>query len=120
MADVYQAQGDYRQRCLALMDARVAVWDVLRQSMRQGSLDADIRIDTAVANDFKGFLADHREIKRIGFNGRKAEALFRRLVLPSLKHDAYELVSLPSTSPAHAALSFDKKLAIWRSMLLEN
>ena len=119
MADLYAAQGDYQQRCLALLDARVAVWDVLRQSVRPGSLDANIRIDSAVANDFDGFLAAHPQLQRIGFNGRKAEALFRRLVLPSLKRDVCKLVLLPSTSPAHAALPFDKKLAIWRSMLLD-
>lgn len=119
MADLYQAHGDYRNRCLALQDARVAVWDVLRHSVRPGSLDANIRMETAVANDFDGFFAAHPALSRIGFNGRKAEALFKRLVLPRLNCDVCELVLLPSTSPAHAALSFDKKLAIWRSMLLD-
>ena len=42
MADVYGARGDYQQRCLKLLDSRIAVWDVLRQSERPGSLDANI------------------------------------------------------------------------------
>ncbi len=111
------AEGDYPARCRALTAAGIAVWDVLQSSVRPGSLDADIRLDTARPNDFAAFFDRHPGVRRVGLNGRKAEELYRRLVLPELTLPAQELIALPSTSPAHAAMSFDKKLEIWRSML---
>lgn len=118
MAALFGADGDYRQRCDALIAARVALWDVLAESVRPGSLDADIRTETARVNDFATFFDAHREIVTIGFNGRKAESLFRRLVLPQLDGRVPGLVSLPSTSPAHAALGVDEKRRIWQQRLL--
>jgi G:T/U-mismatch repair DNA glycosylase len=53
------------------------------------------------------------------FNGRRAHDIYRRVVLPSLT-DAYAslpLAILPSTSPAHAALSLDRKLATWKAFI---
>lgn len=119
MAELYGARGDYKARCSALMEAGVAVWDVLEASERPGSLDADIQLETARPNDFAAFLATHADICRIGFNGRKAEALFQRLVRPQLAQVPPQTVLLPSTSPAHAALSVDEKLAIWRRLLAD-
>ncbi len=43
--------------------------------------------------------------------------MFRKLVVPALAGTLPDLVSLPSTSPAYAALSFDNKLEIWAGML---
>lgn len=110
--------GDYPTRCRQLIAAGIAVWDVLHSSVRPGSLDADIRTESAVANDFQAFFIAHPGVRWVGLNGRKAEALYRRLVLPGLDSPSPTLLSLPSTSPAHAAMSFDKKLEIWRSMLV--
>lgn len=118
MAALYGVQGDYAQRCQGLLSAGVAVWDVLRHSVRPGSLDADIHMKSARANDFRQFFARHPRVQLVGFNGRKAEMLFKKLALAKLDAVPGEFVSLPSTSPAYASLSFDKKLAIWRSMLL--
>lgn len=117
MGELIGAKGDYAERCERLTEAGIAVWDVLCSSVRPGSLDADIRIDTAKPNDFAGFFARHPGVRRVGLNGRKAESLYRRLVLPELDAPSRDLIPLPSTSPAHAAMPFDKKLEIWRSML---
>lgn len=117
MGELVGAEGEYSARCKALMDAGIAVWDVLHSSVRPGSLDADIRMETARPNDFAGFFERHPDVRRVGLNGRKAEDIFRRQVLPDLDAASPELVSLPSTSPAHAAMSFANKLEIWRSML---
>lgn len=118
MASVLDIDGSYAERCHGLKQNRVALWDVLCESVRPGSLDARIRIDTAVANDFGRFLADHRNIDRIGFNGRKAADLFRRFVAPGLPPDRYLIEVLPSTSPAYAGMRFDEKCAIWREFLI--
>ena len=118
MRDIAGADGSYAERCKALLAARIAVWDVLRHSVRPGSRDADIRLDTSEANDFRGFLREHPSIGRILFNGRTAERLFHRLVLVGEQMPVPDLVSLPSTSPAHAAMPLAEKLARWRRAIL--
>jgi double-stranded uracil-DNA glycosylase len=117
MSALLGVSGDYQSRCGQLTRERIAVWDVLASSVRPGSMDADIRLDSAQPNDFAKFLAEHTGIERIGFNGRKAEQLFRRLVMPNLEPPLPQLISLPSTSPAYAAMSFNDKLEAWASRL---
>ena len=105
----------YEVRVDALRAADVALWDVLRACTRPGSLDSAIEQHSAVPNDFAGFLAAHRRIRRICFNGATAEALYTRLVQPRLAPSAaIEHLRLPSTSPAHAALPFAAKLRAWQ------
>ena len=104
----------YPNKTQALLDAHIAVWDVMHSCFRPGSLDAAIDKNSIVANDFKGFLAEHPHINQVFFNGATAEQAFRRLVLPNLIKPTLRLQRLPSTSPAHAALSFQQKLLDWR------
>lgn len=97
----------YAERGAILKAHRIALWDVLRSCVRLGSLDADIRDEAP--NDF----AAHPHIKRIGCNGAKAAASFRKYAATTVPSGA-EIIILPSTSPAHAGLSFEKKCAAWR------
>lgn len=113
----FDPAADYARRLHALQRAGVALWDVLQACERPGSLDADIRGDTLVPNDFVAFLRDHPHLVRVCFNGAKAASLYRRHVLPKLADRPLQYVDLPSTSPAHAAASFEKKLAAWREAL---
>lgn len=108
---------DYAARVAALQAAHIALWDVLQSCRREGSLDTRIARGSEVANDFPGFLRTHPGITRIFFNGAKAEASFRRLVLPELAPTTLQLSRLPSTSPAHAALSLADKIAAWRAII---
>ncbi|MBK8283704.1 MAG: DNA-deoxyinosine glycosylase [Ahniella sp.] len=103
----------YATRVTMLLDAGVALWDVLHTCVRPGSLDS--RIDAPEANDLAGFLGDHPAIRRIVFNGAAAEALFRRHVLPELDPAAQQILRLrlPSTSPAHASVALPAKTAAW-------
>jgi TDG/mug DNA glycosylase family protein len=116
----------YAQRTERLVEADVAVWDVLAASIRPGSMDADIDIATARANDFESFFRAHPQIRLVCFNGRKAEALFRRMVVPRLetRFNSLQYETLPSTSPAYAAIGFEDKVKRWqailRDILIEN
>jgi hypoxanthine-DNA glycosylase len=112
----FDSAQNYPARVKALNDSRIAVWDVLASCQRPGSLDAAIAKDSVVANDLIGFLAAHRLIRRIFFNGTAAEKLFRRHIMPTLATKNLQLARLPSTSPAHAALHFAQKLAAWRAI----
>lgn len=105
----------YRERVDRLLSHRVAVWDVLQSSLRPGSLDAAIDLATARANDFADFFASHAEVRLVCFNGLKAADLFARLVSagPAATRPGLRFLTCPSTSPAHAALSFEDKLERW-------
>jgi hypoxanthine-DNA glycosylase len=104
----------YRRRVAALRERRIALWDVLASCTRATSLDSDIETSSIVVNDFTGFFRTHARIRSVCFNGAKAEQLYRRHVLPKLT-GAGELQyhRLPSSSPAHAALSHAAKVEAW-------
>ena len=107
----------YAQRTRALQRAGIAVWDVLQYCERPGSLDSAIVRGTEVANDFATFLAQHPDIRIILFNGVTAETAFRRHCRALLNDSQITFARAPSTSPAHASLRFDAKLAAWRAAL---
>lgn len=109
----------YAQRKQRLVDRRIALWDVCAAAERDGSLDSAIQPDTVQPNDFVSFFQTHSAIEIICFNGAAASDLFRRHALPTLHAPASGIrhVVLPSTSTAHAAMSFERKLAAWRAAL---
>ena len=107
----------YEQRLEKLKANGIALWDVIAACERASSLDADIVPASVQPNDFSAFFAVHRSIERVCFNGAAAQASFRRQVLPSLSDYPLQLHGLPSTSPAHAALSYAEKLAAWSAIV---
>jgi hypoxanthine-DNA glycosylase len=117
MGELFDAGPDlpYAERVRRLTLCGVAVWDVLASSVREGSLDAAIRTDTAMGNDFATFLRRYPDIATICFNGKKAAELFGRLAAaPALRQYAEKnRVILPSTSPAHAAMTYAEKCRQW-------
>ena len=108
----------YLQRVEILTANRIALWDVLAAAERPGSLDSSIVHASVRANDFATFYRSHPRIRRVCFNGRKAEQLYRRFVLPRLSAEFAEIryVSMPSTSPAHAGMPFAEKLVRWKKI----
>lgn len=113
MAELCGAAGSYSDRCAALQEFGIAVWDVLASSVRAGSLDANIDMTTAKANDFGGFLRRHQGIELICFNGQKAAQLFSRYVAQDLDLGDIRMHTLPSTSPAYAAMNYEAKRQRW-------
>ena len=109
----------YADRLAVLKQAGWALWDVIESCEREGSLDASIVTRTVHTNDFATFHACHPTIELIGCNGATAERLYRRHVLPGLegRARAIAIVRLPSTSPAHARLSFERKRDSWARAL---
>ncbi len=108
----------YEERLERLVEARVALWDVCASATRPGSLDHRIDKRSVAANDFAGFFVDHRHIAAIFFNGATAERLYLTLARPTLPPDVAEIATrcLPSTSPAHAGVSFAQKLEAWKEV----
>ena len=78
---------------------------------REGSLDSSIK--DAIPNDLPALLSRCPRLKLVACNGGASYAALRRF-FPDFP---LPVVRLPSTSPAAARLSFDRKLEQWRDAL---
>ena len=97
----------YQERIALLTKNGIALWDVVASCERQGS--ADSRIRDAVPNDIAGFFREHPSLRLVALNGTTAGRFYHRIgAVPGLPS-----VILPSTSPAHAAMSFAEKVQRW-------
>ena len=120
MSQVYEIPESisYVERTTRLNEAGVAVWDVLHDCERPGSLDSDIVRQSEQANDFAEFFRRYPSINRVAFNGQAAEKIFKRHCKAVIAdHQEIIWTVLPSTSPAHASMNREQKLAIWRGVL---
>jgi hypoxanthine-DNA glycosylase len=108
----------YQTRAQLVTRAKVAIWDVLQAAERTGSADSGIVRGSEVPNDFRKFFDRHPRLRAVFFNGKKAEKLYRTLVVPMLgcHATAVALRSLPSTSPANTRLDKEGKLKAWRAV----
>ncbi|MCY7280645.1 MAG: DNA-deoxyinosine glycosylase [Sphingomonas bacterium] len=86
---------DYPARLDRLAARGIALWDVVADATRSGSLDGAIR--SARPNPLADFVATHPRLAAIGFNGRTAATIGRRKLGES---DAIALIDLPSSSAA--------------------
>lgn len=111
----FDHKAGYAQRTNQLKQHHIALWDVIAQCTREGSLDTSIDKDSIVANDFSDFFSSHPTIDYVFFNGNKAEQEFNKRILPVLGDTAEKLTfqRLPSTSPANARMSKKEKLKHW-------
>jgi hypoxanthine-DNA glycosylase len=105
----------YNDRKTLLIKNKIALWDVLKSCYREGSLDTNIDQSTIEPNDFDRFFSKHKQVTVVFFNGSKAEQLFNKNSIKTLKQAEQNLsfFRLPSTSPAHASLTFEQKLLQW-------
>ena len=111
-------RADYATRVAELGKQPLILWDTLQACQRPGSLDSSIDVKTARANNFADLLQRFPGIRAILFNGATSEKYFRQLVLPTLRTTSeLTLLRMPSTSPAHAGMSFEQKLGAWRQLL---
>ncbi|MBI5721986.1 MAG: DNA-deoxyinosine glycosylase [Burkholderiales bacterium] len=111
LAEIWQVElvaMPYRQRLAEVRRRGLGIWDAYASCRREGSLDT--AIEAAELNDFAQLLRRAPGLQLVLHNGgesaRAARAL-RSLGLPTQR--------LPSTSPANASWSFERKLAAWRA-----
>jgi len=111
----------YDARIQILKSAGIALWDVLASCTRHSSMDADIEADSICANDFASFFQKHPRITQVFFNGSMAEQCFHKHVQPVLKplleNRPLHCQRLPSTSPANASMTYERKLGTWKVIL---
>ena len=107
----------YGARCDWLLARGLGLWDVYAACEREGSLDTSIR--NARLNDFAALRARASELAAIAHNGGESYS-HATAVRAGLGLDAgARIVSLrlPSTSPANASWSFERKLQAWRDVM---
>lgn len=97
----------YPVRLAALREGGVGLWDVYAACRREGSLDS--AIEAAEPNDLASLSRRAPGLRAIVHNGR--ESARQRRITEALGLPVHRL---PSTSPAHASWSFERKLAAWR------
>lgn len=120
MGDLFRAGPGlaYAERLRTMVGHGVALWDVLETCERSGSLDSSIDVATARPNDFLRLFCKHAMIRHVFFNGRKAADIFSKKVQPTLEaeFDDKVYIALPSTSPAHASMTYAEKLEKWSAV----
>jgi hypoxanthine-DNA glycosylase len=100
-------EDSYQNRSKWLVDRGLGVWDVYASCQREGSLDSAIR--DAVANDIASLRLP--KLAAIAHNGGE-----------SFRHARHTLTlgvpvhRLPSSSPANASWSFERKVQAWREV----
>ena len=100
----------YEARLERLLACGVGLWDTIETATRQGSLDAAIK--DAQARDLPALAATLPSLRAMAFNGAKSAAIGMKAMAGS----DLALVRLPSSSPAHAVMSFEAKAEAWREL----
>lgn len=103
----------YAVRKALLKNHQVGLWDVLQHCEREGSLDSAIKNE--YPNAIVALIKESTHIKAVLFNGQKSAASFKKWIGYSELKIPYYI--LPSTSPAHAGITFQKKLDIWQTTI---
>jgi len=101
------AMMDYPARLDRLAARGIALWDVVADASRIGSLDAAIR--GVRPNPLAEFVESHPRLEAIAFNGRTAAVIGRRSLSAV---GGITLIDLPSSSAAFTR-PFAEKLQSW-------
>ena len=104
------AQRPYAERLQALREHGLGLWDVYASCEREGSLDSDIR--EPVLNDLASLRQHCPSLEAIAHNGGESFRHARHTRLLGLP-----VYRLPSTSPANAGWSFQRKREAWAEVL---
>jgi len=107
---------DYALNVAEAMQRGIAVWDVIGECIRPGSLDSAIVKGSERINPIPQFLNAHPGIQRIGLNGGMAATLFKRHCMTYIPEEQCRIYTLPSTSPANAAINFAEKCRRWQPL----
>jgi hypoxanthine-DNA glycosylase len=99
----------YAQRLAEMQRRGLGLWDVYASCRRAGSLDS--AITDAEWNDFATLRVAAPGLRAVAHNG--GESARARRHLQAL---GFEVHRLPSSSPANAGWSFQRKLAAWRQV----
>lgn len=98
----------YARRLAEVRRRGLGLWDIYASCRREGSLDQ--AIEDAELNDLHSLRRRAPQLQCVAHNGGESAR--------AMKHVAalgYTVLKLPSTSPANASWSFERKHAAWRA-----
>jgi hypoxanthine-DNA glycosylase len=98
----------YRARLAELRRRGLGLWDIYAACRREGSLDQ--AIEDAQLNDLASLRRRAPGLRLVAHNGGESARAMRQVAALGLP-----VVKLPSSSPANASWSFERKLAAWRA-----
>ena len=101
----------YEERLERLKRCHVALWDTLAGCLRDGSLDSNIR--EPEPNDIAGLLEKCPSVRTIFCNGTASWRFLKKFHGGLFSSGRWEIIQLPSTSPAAAVYSYAEKLERW-------
>ena len=101
----------YEDKTNALLDNKIALWDVLKFCNRKGNLDSAIRNE--IKNNFENFFEVNNKIRTVFFNGQLSQKHFDKTYGDLAKRLDLRQIVLPSTSSSHKLNCF-QKLKEWR------
>ncbi|MBB5020010.1 hypoxanthine-DNA glycosylase [Chitinivorax tropicus] len=99
----------YPQRLDLLIKHRIALWDVIADAHRDGSLDSQIRAERH--NDLTSLIRQLPALRLIAFNGKTAAKQAQAIATLGI-----DMLTLPSSSPAFR-LPYEQKRTHWLGML---
>ncbi len=103
----------YSERVALAQSRGLGLWDVYASCAREGSLDSAIQ--QAELNDLASLRVRAPGLQAIAHNGGESARSIKHTALLGLP-----VLRLPSTSPANASWSFDRKLAAWRAVFIDH
>jgi len=103
----------YAERLAEMRRRGLGLWDVYASCRRVGSLDS--AIEDATLNDLASLRRLAPGLVAVAHNGAESARAMAHLRALGLA-----VVRLPSTSPANASWSFERKLAAWRAAFTEH
>ena len=99
----------YPRRLAVMREHGLGLWDVYASCRRDGSLDS--AIEDAALNDLATLRRRAPRLHGVAHNGGESARSMRLTAALGLP-----VTRLPSTSPANASWSFERKLAAWRAV----
>lgn len=103
---------DYKEKIAFLKENKIAIWDVIHTCYREGSLDSNIKEESA--NDIRSFLMKLPDIKLIACNGTKAFNTFNKFI-DTKEFSGIKVIKLPSSSPVPGRYNktLHEKIELW-------
>ncbi|WP_452224118.1 DNA-deoxyinosine glycosylase [Lacinutrix chionoecetis] len=102
----------YNDKKTLLLKTRIGIWDVAHKAIRKGSLDS--AIESEQPHEISNFIKSNNNLKVIGFNGTKSQALYDKYFE---REFGIKYILLPSSSPANTRIDFDSICRKWKQIL---
>lgn len=115
LGELFGGKHDTREERVALLRAHsIALWDTCHTCIRSEGNSSDTNLTEIEPNDIPYLLEKYPKIRLVCFTGKKAQQIYHK----HFSHLPVPTALLPSPSPAYRAMPYEKKLALYKQVLL--